>query len=126
MYYIFKKLFSQIGCSLRERENKKPVLHLAKNFALFCVFLLLAGLILNACVRLVHAAGGHVATNVTITGTPKVGQTLTGTYTYINDPWTSVGNVGFSYNEADYTSLAFNSSGTPYIAYNWKKDKKRV
>ena len=33
--------------------------------------------------------------------------------------WVNVGNEGFSAGEADYTSLAFNSSnGVPFIAYS--------
>jgi len=31
--------------------------------------------------------------------------------------WVQVGTPGFSAGQADFTSLAFNSSGTPYVAY---------
>jgi hypothetical protein len=32
--------------------------------------------------------------------------------------WVNAGNAGFSAAEADWTCLAFNSSGVPYVAYN--------
>ncbi len=63
-----------------------------------------------------------VAQNVSISGTIVNGQTLTGNYTYFNDFWIPVGIQGLasgavSRGPASYTSLAFDSSWTPYIAY---------
>ncbi len=37
--------------------------------------------------------------------------------TNAQDLWQQVGSVGFSAGSADYTSLAIDSSGTPYVAY---------
>jgi hypothetical protein len=42
--------------------------------------------------------------------------------------WVNVGNAGFSAGDAWYTSLAFNQSGQPYVAYkdNWNIGKATV
>ena len=33
------------------------------------------------------------------------------------DIWQNVGSAGFSAGQADYTSMALDSSGTPYVAF---------
>jgi hypothetical protein len=40
--------------------------------------------------------------------------------------WTGVGSAGFSAGVADFTSLAFSPSGTPYVAYSDHADSGRV
>ena len=44
---------------------------------------------------------------------------MTGSYTYsdVDGGWSSVGDERFSDGRADFTSLAMDSDGTPYIAY---------
>ena len=93
----------------------------------FLFFGFIFGLFLLGSNLSVFASGTPVATNVAITGTPNVGQTLTWSYTYTttNMVWESVGNIWFSSGEATYTSLAIDSNNIQYVAYgdgwNWGK-----
>jgi hypothetical protein len=40
--------------------------------------------------------------------------------------WQNVGNPGFSVDSADYTSLAFDMSGQPYVAYQDIANERKV
>ena len=87
---------------------------MSKGFTLLGILLVVLQIVR---VQRVYAAGGPSATNVTITGDPIVGQTLTGSDTYVYSPWKSVGIQGFSDGMVDSTSLAIDPSGTLYVAY---------
>ena len=54
--------------------------------------------VLFTCFLISRAANIPTATNVSITGTPDVGETLTGNYTYSSGTgnWEIVGTAGFS------------------------------
>ena len=59
------------------------------------------------------------ASNVTISGTPKMGNILEGKYSYTNpNSWEVVGTLGFSDNSSDFSALAIASDGTKYMAYS--------
>jgi len=45
---------------------------------------------------------------------------------FINGAWTTVGSAGFSDGEADYTNLAFDSSGTPYVTFSDYANSKKA
>jgi len=61
-----------------------------------------------------------IASNVTISGTPSVGQSLTGNYTYgdIDKAWQTVGAPGISEVGATWGSVVIGQGGTPYVAYS--------
>jgi hypothetical protein len=62
---------------------------------------------------------GPYVSGAAISGTPSVGETLTGGYTYgFNSDLVRVGSAGFSIDSVDSrTSMALDNSGVPYVAY---------
>lgn len=85
----------------------------------FLTFGIIFGLLLIGNNLSVFASGTPVATNVAITGTPNVGQILTGVYTYgnTNITWDVVGGIWFSLSGTVYTSIAIDNNNIPYVAY---------
>ncbi len=59
------------------------------------------------------------ATDVAISGTPNVGEVLTGNYTfnYSVDEWTQVGLPNFSDGGTSYNTIILDNADTPYITY---------
>lgn len=62
---------------------------------------------------------GPVASSVSISGNPVLGQTLTGSYTYTNKTYQleNVGTPHFSTGTAAYTAFDIGPDGIPYVVY---------
>jgi hypothetical protein len=99
-----------------QHHHKKYLFGIFWSFALIKTILLFVGLFWLINVINIFAIG--TATNVSITGTLLVGQTVTGSYVYVDVPWQPLGNRSFSSSwEANYISLVLDWTGTPYVAY---------
>ncbi len=83
-------------------------------------FLLVMLFSISSFIHPVQATDGPTATDVSISGTPNVGETLNGDYTFNYDVtnWQNVGTPGFSAGTADKTSIILDSSGIPYVVYS--------
>jgi hypothetical protein len=72
-----------------KQHHKKYLFGTFGSFALIKTVLLFTGLF--GLVHLANIFAIGTATNVSITGTSLVGQTLTGLYTYVDVPWEVIG-----------------------------------
>ncbi len=85
------------------------------------ILLLVAALSISSFISPIRADSVPTATDVSISGTPDVGQVLTGNYTY-NAPtggesWGTVGSAGFSVGVVKNPYLALDSNNVPYVVY---------
>lgn len=91
----------------------------------FLVFILIVFIIVYV-LHNSNAATGPTAADVKISGTPNVGKTLTGFYTYINNPWLPLSTPGFSAGYTQYNSFAIAKDGTKYVVYQDVTNSKKA
>ncbi len=97
-----------------KQHHKKYLFGICWSFAIIKTILLFVGLFWLIHIVNIFAIG--TATNVSITGASLVGQTLTGSYTYVDVSWETVGTKLFSSGQTNFSKI-FVYSGVPYVAY---------